>query len=235
MRGDTLRPTASHSSSTGRPEPERRLRLGLTLVGAIWLLGLVGHFTPLREWPANFLYVLGSLGLVIAYCRRNDAWEKIGITRRNLNAALLWGGGLGVALALMDLSNTYMYYRAGNPPMAEMVSILVGMNLIYLFPLLVLAEEFLWRGLLLSALRDRGMNPHLAVLLTTALYALNHYAVAPVGMTERGLMAIMALPIGILGGYLVLRTKNVWASVAIHMLTLVSMVLDITLMPILAR
>ncbi|NNJ09236.1 CPBP family intramembrane metalloprotease [Chloroflexales bacterium ZM16-3] len=234
MRGHTLRPITS-SSSTDRPEPERRLRLGLALVGAIWLLGLLSHFTPLREWPATFLYVLGSLALVLGYCWRNDAWQKLYITRHNLRAALLWGGGLGVALALMDLSNTFMYYRSGGAPMAQMETILVGLGLIYLFPVLVLAEEFLWRGLLLSALRDRGVNSHLSVLITTALYALNHYAVAPVGMFERSLMAIMALPIGIIGGYLVLRTRNVWASVAIHMLTFVSMVLDITLMPMLAR
>ncbi|NTV65438.1 MAG: CPBP family intramembrane metalloprotease, partial [Oscillochloris sp.] len=135
----------------------------------------------------------------------------------------------------MDLANTFMYYRSGGAPMEQMQSLLVGLGLIYLFPVLVLAEEFLWRGLLFSALRERGMNPHLVVLLTTALYALNHVAVAPVSMLERAMMAGMALPIGIIGGYLVLRTRNVWASVAVHGLTFVSMVLDITLMPMLAK
>ncbi|MEI8308765.1 MAG: CPBP family intramembrane glutamic endopeptidase [Chloroflexales bacterium] len=216
-------------------EQTRRLRLSLGLVAAIWLLGLVSHFTPLGEWPATFLYVLGSLGLVIGYCQRNDAWQQMGITRQNLRPALIWGGGLGVGLAVMDLTNTFMYYRSGGAPMEQMETILVGLKLIYLFPVLVLAEEFLWRGMLFSALLGRGVNKHLVVFTTTILYALNHYAVAPVGMIERSLMAIMALPIGIIGGYLVLRTRNVWASVAIHMLTFVSMVLDITLMPMLAK
>jgi membrane protease YdiL (CAAX protease family) len=222
-------------ASADQSEPSRRLRLSLGLVAAIWLLGLIGHFTPLGEWPATFLYVLGSLGLVIGYCRRNDAWRQFGITRDNLGAALLWGGGFGLGLAAMDLFNTFTYYRSGGAPMEQMQTILVGLRLIYLFPVLVLAEEFLWRGMLFSALLSRGVNKHLVVLITTVLYALNHYPVAPVGMFERSLMAIMALPIGIIGGYLVLRTRNVWASVAIHMLTFVSMVLDITLVPILAR
>ncbi len=217
------------------PDHAYRLRLSLGLVGAIWLLGLVGHFTPLTEWPALFLYVIGSIFLSVRYAIRANAWRKLGITRRNLNHAVLWGGLIGIALMLMDWINTYMYYRAGNPPMAEMQTILVGMGFIYLFPVLVLAEEFLWRGLLLSALRDRGMNIHLIVAITTLAYAVNHYAVAPVGLTERGLMALMALPIGILGGYMTLRLRNLWVAVIIHMCTFLAMVVDIFVLPGLAK
>jgi uncharacterized protein len=232
MRGQAAGPVAAVAE---RAEPDQRLRVALGLIGVIWVLGLIGHFTPLLEWPATFLYVLGALGLVIVYCQRNDVWEQVGISRKNLKPALLWGGGIGVALALMDLGNTFMYYRGGGEPMAQMESILMGLKLIYLFPVLVLAEEFLWRGLLFSALRERGMNGHLVVLITTLLYALNHFPVAPVSMVERGLMAVMALPIGIIGGYLVLRTRNTWAAVAVHGLTFVSMVLDITVLPALAK
>ena len=231
MHGETIAPSAL----VRRPDHKHRLRLSLGLVGAVWLLGLVGHFTPLTEWPALFLYVLGALFLTLRYCSRANAWQRVGLTRRNLGQAVRWGGLIGVALMLMDWGNTYMYYRAGNPPMAEMQTILVQMGFIYLFPVLVLAEEFLWRGLLLSALRDRGTNLHLAVALTTLAYAVNHYAVAPVGLTERGLMAIMALPIGILGGYLTLRFRNLWVAVIIHMCTFVSMVVDIFVLPWLAR
>ncbi|NTU83177.1 MAG: CPBP family intramembrane metalloprotease [Chloroflexales bacterium] len=234
MSGQTLRRTAPPAPLT-QPDHERRLRLTLGLVGAIWLLGLVGHFTPLTEWPALFLYVIGAIFMTLRYCARADAWRKVGITRHNLGPAILWGGVLGVALMLMDWGNTYMYYRAGNAPMAEMETILVKMGFIYLFPVLVLAEEFLWRGMLLSALRDRGMNIHLAVVITTLAYAVNHYAVAPVGFTERGLMAIMALPIGILGGYLTLRLRNLWVAVIIHLCTFISMVVDIYVLPGLAR
>lgn len=234
MSGQTLRRTAPPAPVT-QLDHERRLRLSLWLVGAIWLLGLVGHFTPLTEWPALFLYVIGSIALTLRYCARANAWETVGITRKNLRPAVTWGLIIGVGLMLMDWFNTFMYYRAGNAPMAEMETILVKLGFIYLFPVLVIAEEFLWRGMLLSALRDRGMNIHLAVALTTLLYAVNHYAVAPVGFTERGLMAIMALPIGILGGYLTLRLRNLWVAVIIHMCTFVSMVVDIFVLPGLAK
>lgn len=216
-------------------DARRPARLAAGLVGLVWVLGLLGHFTPAAEWPALVVYVLGSIGLTIWYCRRYAAWQALGITRRNLRAALLWGGLIGGALMLLDMGNTFVYYRSGGAPLAEMERILVGMRLAYLFPLLVLAEEWLWRGMLFAGLLARGVNRHLVVLITTLLYMANHYAVAPVGMAERGLMAIMALPIGLMGGYLVLRTRNTWAAVALHALTMVSMLADVFVLPALAR
>ncbi len=215
------------------PENHVRQRLvsGLALAGTIWIVGLVGSLTPLTEWPALFLYVVGSIGLTLYLGVRRNAWDAMFVTHRGLGRALTWGGGIGLALLLVDNANTYMYYRAGGAPMAQMEEILIGMRLVVLFPLLVLAEEFLWRGVLLSALRDVGCNHHLAVLLTTAAYALNHFAVAPVGVAERAMMAAMGLPIGIAGGYLAWKTRSVWAPVALHGLTMVSMIVDIFVIP----
>ena len=42
-------------------------------------------------------------------------------------------------------------------------------------------------------------------------------------------------PIGIIGGYLVLRTRSVWAPVALHTLVMISMIADIFVLPGLAR
>jgi membrane protease YdiL (CAAX protease family) len=223
--------TNAQAAAGGQHDAGGRLRRVLLLIGAIWTAGLLGHVTAWGEWPALFIYVLGSLALAITYCAGHGAWLTVGITRHGLRRALLWGGMIGGGLMLLDWVNTWLYYRAGNPPMVEMESILVDRRLILLFPVLVLAEEFLWRGMALSALRDAGWNRHLAVALTTLAYALNHFAVAPVSMLERGMMAAMALPIGILGGYLVWRLRNVWAAVAVHMLTFVSMTVDIFVIP----
>lgn len=214
---------------------EKDLQLCVALICAIWLLGFAGHFTPLKEWGALFLYVIGSLALVLWYGKRFQAFEQIFLTRQNLSKALLWLSLIGSVLFLMDVGNTYFYYKKGGEPMKEMQTILVDMGFLYLFPVLILAEEFLWRGLFFSALLRRGMNRHLVVALTTLLYMLNHYAVAPVGFYERSLMAMMALPIGIAGGYLVLKTRNVWAGVWLHFLTMISMTLDIFLIPAIAK
>lgn len=230
MRATLAPARPADAVAAGRP-----LQLAIGLVAAIWVAGLAGHFTPLAEWPALFIYVLGGLAAIAAYCRRYGAWGQLGITRAGLGRALVWGGAVGGVLMLIDMANTWIYYRGGGAPLAEMEQLLVGMRLAYLFPLLVLAEEWLWRGLLFSALLGRGVNRHLVVLLTTALYMVNHYAVAPVPLGERTLMAIMALPIGLLGGYLVLRTRSVWSSVALHMLVMISMLADVFILPALAR
>jgi membrane protease YdiL (CAAX protease family) len=223
----------SSNASLAAEQSSVRIRLmaGLALAGSVWLVGLVGHFTPLAEWPALFLYVIGSLAVALALGIRERLWDAMWITGRGLKRALAWGGGIGLALLVIDNINTYMYYRSGGAPMAQMEEILIGMRLVFFFPLLVLAEEFLWRGVLLSGLHDAGINRHLAVLLTTVAYALNHFAVAPVDMIERAMMAAMGLPIGIAGGYLALKTRNVWAAVALHGLTMISMIVDIFVIP----
>ena len=210
---------------------EDRLKLSLGLMALIWITGLVGHFTPLMEWPALFLYLFGAIGIVLYRGSRHGDWQKMFLAGGNLKKSLFWGAIAGGVLFLMDIMNTVIYYKNGGTPMAEMEILLVGRSLIYVFPVLILAEEFLWRGIMLSSMIQRGINGHLAVFLTAIFYTVNHFAVAPVGMFERALMAMMALPIGIVGGYIVLKSKNVWGSVLLHGITMVSMVLDIFVIP----
>ncbi|MEF3275368.1 MAG: CPBP family intramembrane metalloprotease [Chloroflexus sp.] len=230
-----MRAPALSPSSSGTLFCSPRLRWGFGLVAAVWIVGLIGGLSGLSEWPALILYVLGGLGVAFWLSRTAGGWTSIGVTRTNLRAATIWGAGIGIALMLLDWVNTFFYYRSGGAPMAAMESILVGMGLLYLFPVLVLAEELLWRGILLLGLRDAGCNAHLTVAITTLLYALNHLFVAPVPMFERWLMVGMALPIGAIGGYLVLRTRNVWAAIWLHGLSIVAMVADIFIIPALAR
>jgi membrane protease YdiL (CAAX protease family) len=213
------------------PSLNARFNLAFGLTAVIWIVGLVGHFTPLLEWPALAIYVLGSIGVVLWRGRSKGEWAEMYLAGGNLAGSLKWGGIAGGILFLMDIFNTVMWYAKGNPPMMDMQGILVNMNFLYLFPVLVLAEEFLWRGIMFSAMIERGFNRHLTVFLTSMFYVVNHFAVAPVGMQERALMGMMAFPIGILGGYIVLRTKNVWGSFLVHMITMLSMVLDIFVLP----
>jgi membrane protease YdiL (CAAX protease family) len=208
-----------------------RFNLAFGLTALIWVVGLVGHFTPLLEWPALFIYVLGSIGVVVWRGKSRGEWAEMYLAGGDLKKSLKWGGIAGVILFSMDVFNTVMWYKNGGAPMGDMVGILVNKNFLYLFPVLVLAEEFLWRGLMLASLVEKGLNKHLSVFLTAMLYVVNHFAVAPVGMKERALMAMMAFPIGILGGYIVLKSKNVWGSVLVHMVTMLSMVLDIFVIP----
>ncbi len=213
---------------------EEKLKLAAGLVGTIWGAGLFGHFTKAKEWPALFIYGLGAIGAT-TYLARREGWQKVNLGKENLKKALVWGGVIGSGLFLSDVSNTYAYYKKGGAPMAEMEDILIRQKFLYLFPVLIFSEEFLWRGLLFSALQEKGMNGNKIVGLTTLAYVLNHYAVAPVKFRERTLMAGMAVPIGIANGYLTLNTKNAWGGVLLHMLTMFSMIADIFIIPKLVK
>jgi len=144
----------------------------------------------------------------------------------NLRTSLLWGLIGGTLLLLMAMMNTVnmMKNQNGAAMMSGMQYLLVNRSLLYLYPILVLAEEFLWRGIMFSAMIEKGFNKHLTVLLTTLFFLLNHFAVAPVNMMERALMAMMAFPLGIMGGYIVANTKSVWGSVLVHMIVMTSMI-----------
>ncbi len=217
--------------STGFSSLDERLKLSFGLMALIWVVGFVGHFTPLLEWPALFLYVFGSIALVLYRGKSFQEWNEMYLAGGDPGKSLVWGGVAGGLLFAMDIINTVMYYKNGGVPMGEMQHILVNQSLLFLFPVLVLAEEFLWRGIMFSAMIEKGYNRHLTVFLTAMFYVVNHFAVAPVGFRERALMAMMAFPIGIFGGYLVLKTRNVWGSVLVHMITMISMVLDIFVIP----
>jgi membrane protease YdiL (CAAX protease family) len=195
------------------------------LMAAIWLLGLAGHFTPLQEWPALFLYVVGSIGLVLYRGKKNGEWQEMYLAGGDLKKSLKWGVIAGTLLLLVAMMNTVMMKsQSSTEMMSGMEYLLVNRSLLYLYPILVIAEEFLWRGIMLSAMIEKGFNKHLTVFLTTLFFLLNHLAVAPVGMIERVMMAMMAFPLGIIGGYIVVNTRNVWGSVFVHMLVMTSMI-----------
>ena len=203
-----------------------RFNLSFGLMAAIWLLGLLGHFTPLLEWPALALYVIGSIALVLYRGKKNGEWKEMYLAGGNLRKSLVWGLIGGTLLLLMAMMNTVnmMKNQNGAAMMSGMQYLLVNRSLLYLYPILVLAEEFLWRGIMFSAMIEKGFNKHLTVLLTTLFFLLNHFAVAPVNMMERALMAMMAFPLGIMGGYIVANTKSVWGSVLVHMIVMTSMI-----------
>ena len=64
-----------------------RLKSTLWLIAAIWLAGLTGHFTLLKEWGALALYVIGSITLALWRGARFGEWRQLFITRTGLKPA----------------------------------------------------------------------------------------------------------------------------------------------------
>ncbi|NTW53918.1 MAG: CPBP family intramembrane metalloprotease [Chlorobaculum sp.] len=211
--------------ASGSSTLNERLKLAFGLTALIWITGLVGHFTPLLEWPALALYVIGGIGVVIWRGTSKSEWAEMYLAGGDLKKSLKWGVIGGILLLLLAMMNTKKMMTTSDAAkmMSGMESLLLNRSLFYFYPILVLAEEFLWRGIMFSALIEKGFNKHLTVLLTTIFFLLNHFAVAPVGLMERALLAMMAFPLGIVNGYISVSTRNVWGSVLAHTILMIAM------------
>jgi membrane protease YdiL (CAAX protease family) len=202
-----------------------RLKQTLVLVGAIWLLGAIGGVSPLATWAALGLYVLGSLALLAWRAFGWSEAEAVYLRGPGIRNSLLWGGGIGLVLLVAGLLSLPAMRAAmpasdGSFPLEAMKESLFGHGLILLLPVLVLAEEGLWRGLLLSALREIGVPVAASISLSTLAFMVNHLAVAPLAFVERGMLALMALPLGLMGAVLTARTRVLWGSVLLHLLVM---------------
>lgn len=210
------------------PAAPDRLRQTLALLAAIGLIGALAPLWPLASWAALALYLLGSLVLL--------AWRVVGcheaealfLRGPGLRASLLWGGGLGALLLIAGLiglpaMRAAMASEPGALPLEAVRGLLFGRGLVLLLPLLVLAEEGLWRGLLLSALLGSGLTPVWSVVVTTLAFGLNHLAVAPLALAERGLLTLMALPLGLITAVLTIRTRCLWGGALLHLLLIGAM------------
>lgn len=200
-----------------------RLDHTLLLLAAIAAVGALAPLTPWATWAALALYLGGSLALLAWRALRCREAEALFLRGPGLRMSLLWGGGLGVLLLIAGLiglpaMRAAMGDGSGALPLEAVRQLVFGRGLVLLLPLLVLAEEGLWRGLLLSALLERGLSGPAAVLLSTLAFALNHLAVAPLALAERGQLALMALPLGLITALLTLRSRSLWGGALLHLL-----------------
>lgn len=73
-----------------------------------------------------------------------------------------------------------------------------------------LAVEFLFRGLLLQALRLNGLPDIMAIVASTGVYALTHYF-------RRSQVIIMSIIYGLLAGYIVIDTGSLLPVIVLHL------------------
>lgn len=200
---------------------QERLRQTLFLLTAIALTGSLAPWSPLASWVALALYLLGSLVLLAWRALRCGEAETLFLRGGAGRTSLVWGGGLGILLLAAGLvglpaMRAAMADDGGGLPLEMVKQLLFDRGFVLLLPLLVLAEEGLWRGLLLSALLELGLAPLWAVSLSSLGFGLNHLAVAPLALAERGALALMALPLGVIAALLTERTRNLWGAVLLH-------------------
>lgn len=183
----------------------------VTTVVALSLLWLTTFaLAHARGMAAPALAVVGTLAVVVLHRRIPELRAQW----RPSAASLLWGVGAGGAL----VGATYALYplaRAVVPGLGDEVRALYQTALtdprvlLPALPFVVVAEETVWRGALLGALRaDHG--PVGAALLAAALYA-----VAQAGAGSVALV-VAALALGLCWGLLALFTRSLTAPLIAH-------------------
>jgi len=225
---DALHPHTVTAPTAG----ESRLRQSAALVAAMALVGALAPLHPLASWAALAVYVVGSLSLLAWRVFRCHEAEALFLRGPGLMASLRWGTGMGLALLVlgvvgMPAMRASLANPSGDAPLQAINSLLWGRGLVLLLPLLVIAEEGLWRGLLLSALLEHGLQPAWAIGLSSLGFALNHLAVAPLPLGERALLGFMALPLSIAAAMLTVRTRCLWGGCVLHGLLIAAMLMGL--------
>jgi membrane protease YdiL (CAAX protease family) len=144
-----------------------------------------------------------------------EIFERIHLTRKGIDMALLWGFitvivAFGVTLVI---GLFYMYFTHINPDTLSNIPDLQQLfslsSLYILVAIQPFCEEFFFRGFLLEKLQKTSGVP-LAILLTSILFGISHlsytYAYA----------AFIAIFLGILFSSVVIKTKNLYSSIFAH-------------------
>jgi membrane protease YdiL (CAAX protease family) len=190
---------------------QKRRALTEAIVGyaAFCAISLLSQVVPL----ALPLMVISGLTLPLAWGKRTGDWERMGFTRRNPGAAILWGSGAGVATSLIGFVTV---------PERSLPADL-GLELAVGVPLWLLVaspfQEFFFRGWLQPRFENK-IGKGLGLLVTTAGFTAWHYAWPLAAQssvplyTLRGLVATFGA--GLIYGYSFQRTGSVVAPWLAH-------------------
>ena len=172
----------------------------------------------------QFLFVFAGFIVVPLFWYRfvnhlslKEMYDRLQLTRNGLGNALLWGFitvvfafGITMSIALIYLYLTKVDISTfSNIPDLQMLFSIPSLYL--LVTLQPFCEEFFFRGFLLEKLKKIGGAP-VAIITTSLLFGASHlsytYAYA----------AIIAVLLGVLFSIVVLKTKNLYASIFAHTL-----------------
>lgn len=160
----------------------------VTVVAVVWLLARThgsGLLSAIGARPVGLAVLLGG---------------AVAITVLGRAAAMLWGlfvTWLGLDLSGMDTNPTALFDPG---PVGTVLAVLI---IVVVAPV---AEEIVFRGVLLPALNDRWPAGW-AVFVSSALFALIH--VSPFTMVP-----VFVLALGL--GWLMLRSRSLWVCIAAH-------------------
>ena len=147
----------------------------------------------------------------------NVTWAELGISFAWTNHATVWIAALAPVIVIYNFITTRKDANLVDYPeiRVSMWSKKILILSAFTWILQVFAMEFLFRGLLLQALRLNGISDLFAVLICTGLYAMTHYF-------KQNRISVFSIPYGLLACYIVISTGSILPVVIIHLINVFS-------------
>ena len=172
--------------------------LPIAITIPFYLLALLANL-QLVYYVIYGVYIIGSL-LITKHNQRT--WNEIGITRNNLTDSLLQAIGFVSAFIAVQVIR-YGYHL--NP---NLLPLIVAEQAVYNFIFSGLAQEILFRGLLLFSIW-RWKGPKTAIIASSVTFGLVH-------ITKGISYVIGTMLIGSIYGYITYKTKNIIGPTIAH-------------------
>ena len=170
-------------------------------------------FAHLQPWHLLFPGLLGVAAVVPALFflrRRKESWASVAVTRANVWQSLIISAVIIVGVSPLDASWKSLSKLEPHNVIDFLYFVLIGCQ-----------EEFLFRGFIQTRLVAwRGAVQ--GWIVTSVAFAFAHMITAVLGqdmsITEGFVSCAVYLPVGLLYGFVVLRTGNLLSSIPVHVL-----------------
>lgn len=165
-----------------------------------------------------FLFILVPLlwYALVNRLRPKEMFSRLRLRTEGLDRALAWGVLTAIAAFIVMIGMSVILQLAGVN--TEEAGNIKDLELYFSLPSLLListfqpiAEEIFFRGFLLEKISSLYGN-NVSIIVTSLLFGLAHLSSGNV------VPAVMTGLIGVLLGYIVIKTKNLYAAISAHML-----------------
>jgi len=197
------------------------------------ILTFFGFFSTSGEITvvSEYALLLGSIITVMIFVLTPVIWyllvnnfgfkeilNALKLRMERIDEAFLWGILTAIAMFLMVIGIGYLLYATGIVDQETDISnieVLAGnLSIFSMFFIIVfqsIGEEIFFRGFLLEKI-DSFAGKNIAILVTAILFGLAHMSYGKLYPT------FIPMLMGIFLGYIVFKTKNLYAAITAHML-----------------
>lgn len=162
-------------------------------------------------FPIGMVAIIATVSLLIKYRRKRDIAEYLALNNRSLGVIVRWLKSAALILGLCWASGI-IFNRPDVPEWVEKTYCSLDYKFLFFFALVICApilEEVLYRGYILRAWMESKLDPTVAVVLLSVLWAATHLQYDLYDM-------FWVFVLGLFLAYARLRSGSLYPAIAIH-------------------